>query len=1013
MTPYVPLNIRSFYSFHDSLLPIQTAVNRAAELNLPAIGIADPNLHGAVEFFLAAQEAGLHAVIGAQVTPAPELAAPLPRPVLLYVKNQIGYANLCRILTEPTPTRSFLRDHASGLLPIPLPSRPPWGRNPLGPTPLFFPEIRYLHSREQADFEIIQSIRTLTRFGQAHPAKRLGHFSFPTSAEALHLCGGDPGPLRETIRLAEECTFSFNLGGLRFPYFNTPDGSPSSVFLRTQVIAGARHRYGSNSHIHRRVLRQISEELSIITEVGYADYFLLVWDLLQTCRVQGIDWITRGSAADSLVCYCLGISGVCPIRFDLYFRRFLNRDRMAMNKLPDIDIDFPHDRRTEVIDLLFKKHGPDHCAVVGGFSTYQGRSALAEIAKTLGASEFDVRRFTSQISPIRARNLSSALIENPPCDVPIEEDPYATAIRLATRLDGFPRHPKMHPCGIVLSGPPILDLTPVFTCHSGYPATHLDMHAVETLGLVKIDILGQAGLSVLRDACVHLRSRGVVARFGVSAEPLAPSPLACQATPFSPARFDLERLAPWDDHAVWQMIAHGDARGVHHVESPAMTTLNRLCGTADIDCLIAIVSVIRPGAANELKKDEFARRYQGLSPIEYAHPSLEPVLRSTFGLIAYEEHILQICEAFAGWSAGRADVLRRALTKQDSPTLERLKREFSLAALQKERTPEEIHRVWNLLLGFQGYAFCRAHSTAYGVEAYQAAILKHYHPREFMSAVLTHGKGFYSRLGYSLECHRMGIPLLPPDILHSDATHFLPQPTGIRTPLSVIQEMGDALSLRILEQRSRKPFSSLLDFLTRIQPNSASMTSLLRVGALDSLAPSRTQLFWEWRRHRVFTDQDALGLFQSAPRNLPEDLDEPTAQQRLLDEHELLGFTTSGHPLDLYPQIDWSNYCPVQQLGQFAGKRIKMCGLIVAERSHRQSDGRLMKFLTLADRTGMVETELFADANQKWGATASRHPVLAVTAKVEAFEGGRGITLHVLRVDPPAQKIQRRNKVFA
>ena len=1002
MLSYAPLNIRSHYSFHDSLLSVRQIVARAGELGLPAVGLTDPNLHASVEFFLAAREAGIQPVLGAEVTPAPDRGAPLPRPVLLYVQNQTGYANLCQILSEPRPSRSFLRDHASGLIPIPSPGRPPWARNPSSPTPLFLPEIRYLHSRDRAAYEIIQSIRTLTRTGQEDPRKRRGDFSFPSPAEALRRCGGDPGPLRETLRLAEQCSFSFDLGGLRFPRFSPPDNSAPAAFLRRLIVDGARRRYGAKPSLHRRVLRQLTEELRIIAEVGYADYFLLVWDLLQECRHRGIDWITRGSAADSLVCYCLGISGVCPVRFDLYFRRFLNRDRMAMHKLPDIDIDFPHDRREEVIEILFHRHGSDHCAVVGGFSTYQARSALAEIAKSLGVSEFQIRRFTEHVPRVRARDLPAALAESRECaELPIRENPYAFAMELAGRLDGFPRYPKMHPCGVVLSGPPITDLTPVFPSASGWPATHLDMHAVENLGLVKMDILGQAGLSVLRDACTSLRSRGLHARFGVSAEPLTPSPLAQPPLPSS--ALDLERLAPWEDPEVWKMIGSGGARGVHHVESPAMTTLNRMCRTRDIDCLIAIVSVIRPGAANELKKEEFARRYQGLAPVACLHSSLEPILRSTFGLIAYEEHVLQICEAFAGLDAGRADVLRRSLIKQDMATVERLGHEFRRAAREKGRPMEDIERVWNLLLGFQGYAFCRAHSTAYGVEAYQAAVLKRYHPKEFLAAVLTHGKGFYSRLAYTLECRRLGIGILPPDVSRSDSHVFLPESEGIRMPLAVIRDVGDALPRRILRERSVRTFDSLIDFLDRVRPDAEAMASLLRAGALDVFQPSRTRLFWNWRRHGASHGKPGkeLPILFPNDKDLPGQLEEPGRIQKLKDEMELLGFTASGHPLDLYPDIDWSRYVPLRELEKHPNRWVRTCGLIVAERSHRQADGRLMKFLTLADRTGMVETELFADTYRRWGAVTAQHPVVAVSGRVDPFANGNGFTLRVEKVEKP------------
>ena len=410
---------------------------------------------------------------------------------------------------------------------------------------------------------------------------------------------------------------------------------------------------------------QVEQELSIITAVGYEEYFLVVWNILQDCRAHGIEWITRGSAADSLVCYCLGISDVCPVRFGLYFRRFLNQERMALNKLPDIDMDFPHDRKDDVVDLIFAKYGREHCAVVGGFSTFQARSAVCRRGEGAGRGRtrsapvhrtFSVelrRRLGAGRTYARAAGRSCANCSRPARKTATcrwtksRSRPRST---MAEFLDGFPRNPKMHPCGVVLSRQPMHELTPTFISNKGYPTTHFDMDAVEVIGLVKIDVLAQGGLAVMRDAKAALARRGVAV--------------------------DLNALEPWQDPQVWEMISGGGARAVHHIESPAMTGLCRQCNVRDIDTLIAIVSVIRPGAANEGKKLAFTRRYQGLEPVTYPHPSLEPVLRDTFGLVVYEEHILQICEAFAGLPPGRADVLRRALNKQKRAVIAEIREEF-------------------------------------------------------------------------------------------------------------------------------------------------------------------------------------------------------------------------------------------------------------------------------------------------------------------------------------------------
>jgi error-prone DNA polymerase len=720
------------------------------------------------------------------------------------------------------------------------------------------------------------------------------------------------------------------------------------------------------------------EELGIIAEVGYEEYFLAVWDLLQECRAQGIEWITRGSAADSLVCYCLGISGVCPVRFDLYFRRFLNRERMALNKLPDIDIDFPHDRKDDVVDLIFRRYGDEHAAVVGGFNTFQGRSAFAEIAKVLGVSEWQIRRYTEHMPHTGAADLREAVEGSQECrDAAWNEEPFKTALDMAAFLDGFPRYPKMHPCGVVISRDAIHSLTPTFTSSKGCATTHFDMDAVEAVGLVKMDILAQGGLSVMRDAVASLRARGV--------------------------SVDLEGLEPWQDAAVWEMIASGNARAVHHIESPAMTTLCRMTNVREIDGLVAIVSVIRPGAANEQKKRRFTLRYQGLEPVTYPHPCLEACLRSTFGLVVYEEHILQICEAFAGLPPGRADVLRRALTKQKWKTVEEIRLEFIASSLARGHTPEKTAEVWELVSGFNGYAFCRAHSTAYGVEAYQAAWLKRHHPAEFMAGVLTNGKGFYSPLVYVLECHRLGIPMLPPTVNHaSDA--FTVEAGRIRVPLARMKGLTQATSGRMRRERERAPFASIADFCDRVRPQADEAESIIRAGALDEFGLPRPRQFWQMRAALASCATNGQGWLLPPPdtsARLQAPLHEPSMLERLEAETELFGFTVSAHPLDLFPQVAWDTYCPVARLREFMAQRVMACGLVVEQRMHHQVTGEPMKFLTLADKTGMVETELFAPTYRSYGTATVRYPVLEVEATVEGFDNGRGFTLRVHRVGKP------------
>ena len=783
LSAYVPLRCRSYYTFLDSTLSPAAIVNLARQHGLPAIALTDiGNLHGAVEFAQAAKRAGVKPICGVEFTVN-------GHPLLLYVESARGYHNLNRLLSVKAEARSrneetavaakqrapvtaeFLMQHAAGLDGLiavsadlslaglfpgrfyqmaakhPVPSLASTNRFRHFPA-VACPALHYARPEDRLKFDIVQSIRTLTLLRQEHPEKRAGgRFHFRLPGEMGAACKDHPGWLAHSLEIAGRCHFEIPFGKPQFPAFAPPDGSTPREFLHQRVMDGLRRRYGERAASLRP---QVEQELGIISAVGYEEYFLVVWNILQDCREHGIEWITRGSAADSLVCYCLGISGVCPVRFGLYFRRFLNQERMALNKLPDIDIDFAHDRKDDVVDLIFAKYGREQCAVVGGFSTFQARSAFADVAKVLGVAEREVRRFTEHFpwsfgggwvpdeptpaGGARLREMLAASPENR--DLPLNEEPFKTALDAAEFLDGFPRYPKMHPCGVVLSRQPMQELTPTFISNKGYPATHFDMDAVEAIGLVKIDVLAQGGLAVMRDVKASLSQRGVevdiqtcAARMSGAGRvtPCAPGcdagKTACRGL-MGPAGFDPQ----YDDPQVWDMISSGGARAVHHIESPAMTGLCRQCNVGDIDTLIAIVSVIRPGAANEGKKRAFTRRYQGLEPVTYPHPSLEPVLRDAFGLVVYEEHILQICEAFAGLPPGRADVLRRALNKQKRAVIAEIREEFFASAKARGHAPEKIVEVWGLVAGFAGYAFCKAHSTAYGIEAYQSAWLKRNYP---------------------------------------------------------------------------------------------------------------------------------------------------------------------------------------------------------------------------------------------------------------------------------------------
>jgi DNA-directed DNA polymerase III PolC len=977
---YAALHNHSFYSMLDSTMPPEQIVEAAVASGMRAVGLADRDtLAGAVAFYKKARAAGIHPVIGSEVTLNGGAT------LVLLVENARGYRNLCRLLTARIDhpdglTHNDLKQFPEGLICLAGPRseiaaaikrnedpaaalkflRDTYGTNlalemtPHNDEDLHLARIfatlsrrhrvalvttcdtHYLAPDDRLRYDILASMRTLTLLNQRHAEKLPpGRYHWHTEEDMARFFGSLPQAMENTLRVAERCRFDFELGDIRFPKF--PCENPAAL-LRSKVEAGIIRRYGAEPE--PRVHERVERELGVIEEVGYAEYFLVFADLVEWCASKNIWTLARGSAAGSLVCYALGISNVCPFRFGLTFERFLNRERMQFAKLADIDLDLPWDRRDEVIRHVFEQYGKEHVAMIGAVHTFQGRSAVADIAKVYGIPEREARRFTEHI-PWMTGDAAEAVRQTPECShLPYKDEPYKTVLAMAGEFDGIPRHFAMHPCGVVISGEPIADRMPLFESAKGLYTTHYTMDDVEELGLLKMDLLGQAGLSVLRDTLQNLEeSRGL--------------------------RVDLDRI-DWKDETTWESIATGNARGVFHIESPAMTSLLVMTDCRDIDCLTAVESIIRPGAANEGRKRAFARRHQGLEPVTYPHPSLENLLADTYGLMAYEEHILLVANGFAGMPWGRADQLRRALVKNKNRELiEELGREFRQCAKQLKRTDEEIAQVWGVLHEFAGYMFNKAHSAAYAVEAFTGAWLKARYPAEFLAAVMTSRRGFYSPMLYVMEALRQGARFHLPDLHASDPRRFLvsePRPSGsggipecasqlatqeqegtaawwgrlqsargiqprplvgaegpaeagpqtevcptagrplsshsrsrlrpetplernetILLPLDQIRALTQGTLDRIVEQR---PFHDLGDFFRKTRPSRAEWLALLKAGALDVFNEPRGRLFWRLQRLDAVKGESAERHLLREPGNtLPTP--ESTPRNGLLIEPEL------------------------------------------------------------------------------------------------------------------------------
>ncbi len=513
---------------------------------------------------------------------------------------------------------------------------------------------------------------------------------------------------------------------------------------------------------------------------------------------------------------------------------------------------------------------------------------------------------------------------------------------------------------------------------------------------------------------------------------------------------NLDTDVDYSDADTWDMIASGDARGVHHIESPSMTNLLQQCNCRDIDCLTTIVAIVRPGAANQGKKDAFARRYQGFEPPSFVHPSLETVLKSTYGLMVFEEHILQVATEFAGMNLGRADVLRRALNKKNASMIAELKSEFFASAILNGRQPREIELVWPQVEGLQGFMFNKAHSAEYAVEAFQGAWLKRRWPAHYLAAILSNYRGFYAssptlpQILYVMDALRLGIGFLPPcvnrsrerfsveggnsewrmanseraetQIDPSAAAHdaVSSQQQMIRVPVSHIKGLSQAFIDRQIAEHAKGPFDSLAEFVDRCRPSQADAQLLLNSGVLDAIGPSRQAMFWQLRklmRQDSVKEQTLWGPNMANEETAPPvELTEPDVHEIARREMELLGFPITLDPLTFLGRdesgrdIDWARYTQVTDLNRHYGRRVTVCGLMVADRTNTTTGGDLMKFVTLGDRSGFVEAVLFPNAYNRFGHLTAAHPILLATGVVEPFENRRGFTLRVTGVEPPARR---------
>jgi DNA-directed DNA polymerase III PolC len=1032
MKEFVHLHTHSYYSFLDGICSPEELVLAAKKSAMKALALTDHNgLYGAVEFFQKAEEYGIKPIIGSEITLNDESN------LLFLVKNEIGYRNLSRLISTGRLkgghlkfkcTLSEVRKFSEGLIALSggvkgkitqflkqrdLESAIRLTRK----LQQIFGEDFYLEMQQLSGQDNLINLRLrdlsleykipLVATNDVHfitsndwPLRRVMHaIDQNTVQEKVYTAGSTeqylkspalmgelfnafPTALTNSGKIARQCNFQFELGKPVFPSIELPEGESSFSYLWKKCFDGATVRY---KPLTQEVINRLEYELKTIHNLGFSEYFLIVKEIVAFCREKNIPCVGRGSAADSLVSYVLGITQVDPLKHNLYFERFLNPQR---KEPPDIDLDLCWRNRDRVLEFVYDRFGSDRVAMICTYNTFQNRSAIRDIAKTYGLPEDEIAKMTKHLPHHAIDQLESVINSLPELrEIRYNLPVYEEIMRLAQRIADFPRHLSIHAGGVIIAPDKITHYTPLEVAGKGIIISQYDMYSIEKLGLVKMDLLGVRSLSVITECMKSIKLRPANPNSSVRQESVKKDPtidlpdlhfLLKNAEELSP--LDL-RTIPEDDARVTRFIRSGNTMGCFQLESPAMRGLLKKMQIQSVDDVITAVALIRPGAAGSGMKDVYIQRRAGLEKITYVHPSLAPALDDTYGVIIYQEQVLQVAHFVAGLSLGQADTLRRAMTKsRTKKEFMSVYQEFIKGALNRGLKKDQAETVWKFLSQFVGYGFNKAHSATYGTIAYQTAFLKYYFPVEYMCAVLNNQGGFYSRMAYIEEARRMGISLLPPDVNFSDR-NFSCESEAIRTGLSPVFELTENTIKRILQERKKRPFKDLYDFLIRTRAGEKEATHLIKSGALKSIHPSAPQLlvhtkvFFKNNRKKTVTEFVTDKL----------DLSSYTLYQKVLNELEMLDFAVNAHPLTLFDDhIDWDLITPTTQIENFRNKTIQVCGWLVTSRRVRTNKNQYMKFLTIEDRFGLCEAVIFSEAYARFGHLIRTHGPYIITGKVQS-----------------------------
>lgn len=1046
---FVHLHLHSEYSLLDGATRINQVAKQARESGMGALAITDHGcMFGVVDFYKACHKEGIKPILGCEVYVAPRRRTDRtpklddqPNHLVLLAENQRGYQNLLKLVSlgytegfyyKPRVDKEVLARYHDGLIALSgclagevaekiLNGQPDKAQQSaqeladiFGPGNFFlemqdhgFPEQRQVNrgllsiskklniplvatndvhylKKEHADIQdVLLCIQTGKSINSADRMKFDSQEMYLKTYQEMNLLFGElPETLSNTLRIAERCQVTLEFGKLHLPYFTVPVGTTPASYLREKCVAGALKRYG---HCTGAVQERLEYELQVIGQMGYEDYFLIVWDFVKYAKDRGIAvGPGRGSAAGSIVAYVLEITNIDPLQYGLLFERFLNPERISM---PDIDIDFDYERRGEVIEYIVQKYGTERVAQIITFGTMAARAAIRDVGRALDMPYGEVDRVAKLVPMELNMTIEKALKNSPELrNVYEQEENVKRLIDTALELEGMPRHASTHAAGLVISREPLVEYLPLNKTSEGQVTTQFPMTTVEELGLLKMDLLGLRNLTVIGEAVLMIEKET-----GVS--------------------LDINTI-PLDDQATFEMLTRGEGIGVFQLESSGMRNILRELKPSAFEDIVALVALYRPGPLGSGMVEDFIQRKHGQTKVDYFHPDLEPVLKETYGVILYQEQVMMIARIMAGYTLGQADSLRKAMGKK-IPQIMALHREWFIngtthdekgkplknpipGAVARGYDKQLAEKMFDLMEYFAGYGFNKSHSAAYALVSYQTAYLKANYPVAYMAALLTSVRDNTDKVVlYIEECRRMGIPVLPPDINQS-RENFTATNGAIRFGLAAVKNVGLGAVQEIIQARQKGgPFTGFSDFCSRVDTrvvNRRVLESLIKAGALDVFG-HRAQLLAgldmgiefaaRVQQDRENGQVNLFDLMIDTPQEelqlkLPE-VSPFTPKQQLDFEKEALGLYISGHPLT---EFNWlleslAVHRATELLEVADGQPLLLAGMISSVKRITSRKGDPMAFVSVEDLTGSCEVVVFPEVYRRYGRVLDlREPLL-------------------------------------